>query len=412
VSRRPTRAAALLAAVALAGCESVPSDALTRCEATRVVPAAVKTDILFVIDDSYSMDEEQANLRDNLAAFIDALVAAPVANEFQIGVTNTSVEAYGATATTGQAYAGSGPATNKPYPDGALIAIQQTAPGVGNPGDIIWSVAEGFGAAPVEKRILSKASPTLVNDFKANVRVGTYGSGKEQPFRAAQLSLSDRIVDGTNAGFLRPGARLAIVFVSDEDDCTDTAEAFASSDTQCHDPAFKDASLDPVSDFVGFLRGQIDGERREVVVASVVGVDAATGEPSCSTCANKACATAHDGAVRFGQLAEAFGTARTRTGSICDPSFQSILEDIAGLLVAQSMPLDGTPADWRMLAVGVDRADATIPCTVALDGSAEAVSAGAIYTPPLEGRPATLTFQNACRLQQGDRVQLQVICAG
>ena len=77
------------------------------------------------------------------------------------------------------------------------------------------------------------------------------------------------------------------------------------------------------------------------------------------------------------------------------------------------MPLDGTPADWRMLAVGVDRADAaTIPCTVALDGSPEAVTAGAVYSPPLEGRQATLTFQNACRLQQGDRVQLQVICAG
>ena len=77
------------------------------------------------------------------------------------------------------------------------------------------------------------------------------------------------------------------------------------------------------------------------------------------------------------------------------------------------MPLDGTPADWRMLAVGVDRADAaTIPCAVALDGSAEAATAGAVYSPPLEGRQATLTFQNACRLQQGDRVQVQVICAG
>jgi hypothetical protein len=82
---------------------------VTRCEATRVVPAAVKTDVLFVIDDSGSMDEEQANLRDNLAAFIDALVAAPIANEFQIGITSTSVEEYGATATTGQAYTGPAP---------------------------------------------------------------------------------------------------------------------------------------------------------------------------------------------------------------------------------------------------------------------------------------------------------------
>ena len=208
-----------------------------------------------------------------------------------------------------------------------------------------------------------------MEDFKANVRVGAYGSGKEQPFRAARLALSDRMDDGTNASFLRPDARLAIVFVSDEDDCTDTAEPLAGSDTQCHDLAFKDASLDPVDGFVDFLRGPLGGELRDVVVASIVGVDAATGEPSCQSCSNTACGTAFDGADRFGQLEEALGTARTRIGSICDPSFQSILEDIAGLLVAQSMPLDGTPADWRMLAVGVDRADAaTIPCAVALDG--------------------------------------------
>ena len=403
---RATRIGSLLgplAALALAGCESVPSDAVTRCEATRVVPAAVKTDVLFVIDDSGSMDEEQANLRDNLDAFIDALAAAPISNEFQIGVTSTSVEEY----STAQAYAG-GPAVNKPYPDGALIAIAQSAPGVGNPGDVIWSVAERFGGP----RILNASSPTLVTDFKANVRVGTYGSGKEQPFRAAWLALSDRIFDGTNAGFLRPGARLAVVFVSDEDDCTDTGEPFASSDTQCHDAAFKDASLDPVDGFADFLRGSLDGELRDVVVASIVGLDEATGEPSCLTCANTTCGTAIDGAVRFNQLAERFGSVRTRTGSICDPSFRRVLEDIAGLLVSQSLPLDGTPADYRMLAVGVDREGATIPCTVALDGSAEAVSAGAVYSPPLAGRQATITFQNACRLQQGDRVQLHVACAG
>ena len=129
---RPGALLALLAALALA-CESVPSDAVTRCEATRVVPAAVKTDILFVIDDSGSMDEEQANLRDNLSAFIDALVAAPIANEFQIGVTSTSVEEFGATATTGQAYT-RGPALYKPYPDGALVAIHAERPGRGEPG--------------------------------------------------------------------------------------------------------------------------------------------------------------------------------------------------------------------------------------------------------------------------------------
>jgi hypothetical protein len=399
---------ASLVALLLAACEQVPSEAVTRCDATSVVPAAVKTDILFVIDDSISMGEEQANLRDNLAAFIDALAAAPIANEFQIGITTTSVEGYGATSTEGQVYL-SGPAAGTPFPDGTLIAIRQTAPGVANPGDLEWSTATGFGG----ERILSSASPTLVDDFEANVRVGVDGALKEQPFEAARLALSDRIDDGANAGFLRDGARLALVFVSDEDDCSDTEAPFAIDDIDCRNEAFKDGSLDPVADLVEFLRAPIAGELRDVVVASIVGVDPASGEPSCEACANTACSTALDGGARFTALAERLGTMRTRTGSICDASFRRNLEDIAGLLVAQSLPLEGAPADYRMLAVGIDRDGvATIPCTVALDGSTEAVSAGAVYSPPLAGRQATITFQNACRLQQGDRVQLHVACAG
>ncbi len=85
--------ALLAAALALAGaaCDDVPGDALENCSASQVVPGAVATDILFVIDDSGSMSEEQATLQAGLSAFITALDASPIANDFQIGVTTTSV---------------------------------------------------------------------------------------------------------------------------------------------------------------------------------------------------------------------------------------------------------------------------------------------------------------------------------
>src|SRR6184192_4100656 len=111
--------ALLVALPACTSCDTVPADALTSCQATEVLPSSVSTDILFVIDDSGSMSEEQANLAANLGAFIDTLAASPVQNNFRIGVTNTSVEEF----TGGKSYT-AGPSKNVPYPAGALVAIR------------------------------------------------------------------------------------------------------------------------------------------------------------------------------------------------------------------------------------------------------------------------------------------------
>jgi hypothetical protein len=62
----------------------------------------------------------------------------------------------------------------------------------------------------------------------------------------------------------------------------------------------------------------------------------------------------------------------------------------------------------------VDKAAATVGCGIApFDAPAgDRAVADAIYEPPQGGRPASLTFQNACALEQGDRVNVRVICAG
>src|SRR4051812_14455267 len=116
---------ALAALPACTSCDTVPEGALVNCQATTILPASVKTDILFVIDDSGSMSEEQKNLADNLDAFIDALIASPVQDDFRIGVTNTSIDEFPDT-TTGavrKSYA-AGPSKNVPFPAGALVAVQ------------------------------------------------------------------------------------------------------------------------------------------------------------------------------------------------------------------------------------------------------------------------------------------------
>ncbi len=424
-----TRRTALAALAALAGCaklDSVPQDALQACSASQVFAGHVATDILFVVDDSGSMSDNQTNLATNLGAFIDRLASLPIEDDFQIGVTTTDVQNFaGGTTFT------SGYENLNPYPQGALIAVTKDNAGNGIPGDLVYDLAaypatHGWGGP----RILRRGSPTLIQDFKANVRVGTTGSNKEQPFRAIQLALHDRIADGTNAGFLRPGAKLAVVILSDEDDCSDTppldiSTSEGTGNTQCHTMTpYKDTLLDSVPAFASFLASPIEGEQRDVVVGAIVGVAPGTLDlactttsvcnappPSCTTC----CGAALDRGDRFTWLLGALGPARTRLAAICDPSFARALEDLATAIMSDTMPLEGAPADWRMLATRVTKTTgATVSCTMssAADSSAADVAASdVIYTPPQMGGPS-LTFQGNCALAPGDRVDVSVICAG
>jgi hypothetical protein len=403
---------AALAGLPGCGCDTVPATALQDCQAAQVLPDQVQTDILFVIDDSGSMSDNQANLAANLGTFIDTLAASPVQNAFRIGVTTTSIEGFktSATSTPAQAYTAA-PAAGVPYPDGAILAIAQSAAGAGLSGAFIYDRATATWGG---HRVLDAGVASLQQDFKANVLVGARGSGREQPFRAARLALTDRLADA-NAGFLRPGARLAVFFLTDEDDCSGDPTTAVSSDTQCHDLAVKNdpALLDGVAGFTAFLLGPIGGELREVQVGAIAGFDPATLQPSCGTCANSGCPTALAQADRFDQLRVALGDARMRVGSICDASFRDTLLRFAEQLTPSALPLRGAPADWRMLAVKLTRAGgAVVPCAVALDGSPEAPAAGAIYSPPGFGRPAQLTFQGACQLALGDRLEVSVVCAG
>jgi hypothetical protein len=168
-----------------------------------------------------------------------------------------------------------------------------------------------------------------------------------------------------------------------------------------------------VAGFAAFLLGPIGGELRELEVGAIAGFDPVTLQPSCATCPNSTCTTANEKGDRFEQLRQALGGTRMQLGSVCAPSFRDTLLRFAGQLTPSSLPLQGAPADWRMLAVRLTRAGgAVVACGVALEGTPAAPAADAVYTPPGFGRPAQVTFQNGCRLGLGDRIDLSIVCAG
>lgn len=133
-----------------------------------------KADILFVIDNSCSMGEEQSGLSGNLGAFLQFAQAQQI--DYQIAVTTTDVEG-------GE--------------DGRFVPIN------GNPADRIIRPA-------------TQPSPEAV--FAQNVNLGINGSGNEQGLAAAYQALSNPLIFGHNAGFIRPDAVLSVIIVSDEQD--------------------------------------------------------------------------------------------------------------------------------------------------------------------------------------------------
>jgi hypothetical protein len=417
-SRRGTHL--LLAALAAlaqgcAGCDTLPDGALTSCEQSVTTPGVVQTDILFVIDDSGSMAGEQANLKAGLQGFLAVLQGAAVQDQFQIGVTTTSVVGYVAGDT---AYSRTRPGNTAPtpYPAGILVAVDPAGTNKdGDPtqaavyntwGNFLWTDDPG-AADPgfYGPRILRWDSPTLQTDFEYNVLVGVDGSGREMPFEAAMRALGVHAAPGQeNASFRRPGARLAVVFLSDEDDCSGPVDATITSNGDCQAARTVPGKLIDVASVADFLRS------RGAVVGAIVGVTCTGG-----VCTNTLCSGATATPNRFLELQSLLDPEKTRLASICDSTFDAALADIATAIVSRTVPLEGEPADWRMLVVGVVKADGSrASCSLAESGSPEAATADVVYSPGVGGEPASLHFQDsgACRLDRNYKVEIDVICAG
>ncbi len=140
----------------------------------RVAPAS---DILFVIDNSGSMEEEQTALAENFWNFIQFFADSTL--DYHIGVT-----------------------TNDDY--------------MGQ-----WPIGQLYGSIPY----IDPTTVDPVGTFVSNANVGDEGWGAcEMGLEAARKALSEPLLSGYNAGFYREDALLNLIIVSDEHDFGGTAE--------------------------------------------------------------------------------------------------------------------------------------------------------------------------------------------
>ena len=181
-----------------------------------------KVDILFVIDHTGSMGQEQTALASNFQAFIQ--FAQAQALDYQLGVTTTDTDDEA----------------------GRLVHSDGT---------------DSFGA-PVANRIVTpQTTPTPEAVFANNVSArGLTGGGAadEAGFEAAYLALSNPLIFGHNAGFLRQDAVLSIIFVSDEpEQSSNTADFYINFFLSIK--GFRNTNLFSASAIVGDTPGGCTG---------------------------------------------------------------------------------------------------------------------------------------------------------
>jgi hypothetical protein len=183
------------------GGDDQPPPPSARCQAM---------DIVFVVDNSGSMAEEQSNLATNFpqfAAVLDQYEVAPGQPlDYRVALTTT-----GRTMTTTiDLGMGFPPISTTEVGDNG--AFRNTC---GSP-----------------KRWIDRTDGNLAQTLACRANVGTDGPGAaEMPLYGGMLGLSDRIADGTNAGFLRDDALLALVMITDEDDCSRTDDNITMTPT-------------------------------------------------------------------------------------------------------------------------------------------------------------------------------------
>lgn len=431
MNQRPSCLRVFLAAfvVAATGCrgqvfEPVRDGLAASASLSGRVDVVTRADLLFVVDDSRSMQNEQEKLGEGFPALVRALDALDPPISWRVAVMTTSVdERFGpcdpddpsSPAWCSASFGGTGFACEsrkcvRRFPDraGQLLA----APG--NP-------------AVLDRDQLSASDITWL--FSQKVQVPLDGSRQEQPLRAVKIALEGDSLDG----FRRPDARLVVYVVSDEDDCSDSSEQTLAIELTSGgeiDHCAVGTGLDRVTDWVRWFSTQGD-----VALGAVVGL--APGSQSPGQCVDDSCAlscTQPAGLAVCEQqcqgallpqrcideciaecdnfcgsqapghrLASAVRSLSGPLASICESDYGPALARLARVLgIPERIELPSTPSDLRAFFFRITREGRTLDCEQGSDWDVD-----------LGSNPPELVIEQngACRLLPGDAWEVRYIAA-
>jgi hypothetical protein len=320
-----------------------------------------KVDILFVVDNSSSMREEQTNLSQNFPRFIEALSQIEGGlPDVHIGVISTDLGA-------GNFPGASDCQTNDGEGEDGYLIVRSECAGRLTTGDNFLTAVQ-VGDQLEGTNFTGGTVADLSATFQCMAELGDDGCGFEQPLEATR-----RALDGRNEGFLRPEAFLAIVILTDEDDCSanDDESLFATNNdslgprtsfrcfeygitcdesgratgprTNCKSNESGEY-LQPIQQYIEDIKA-LKADPKQVIVAGIIGLNARTQLPEpvavgttprtsnpelLEVCRTTGTGSADPG-IRLKTFFDAFPE-RNTTVTICDEDLSASLTVIGQLL--------------------------------------------------------------------------------
>ncbi len=202
--------AAVSTALVLSACPSYDARVVvpeSTKEVNKVVAAGKPkpVDILFVVDNSGSMADEQEKLARNFQAFIEVLSANPD-NDYRLAVVTTDLDEDGP-----DGFEQEGLVMNS-YGPGPYFSPAGVDERACMDTDIRHGCFRGMSGRRIIESTLSPSEQVSV--FAQTVRVGSCGAGSEKGLEAMIRAFTANC----NDGFVRDDANLVIVIVTDEED--------------------------------------------------------------------------------------------------------------------------------------------------------------------------------------------------
>ena len=247
-----------------------------------VPPFVTRVDILFVIDNSNSMSEEQAELNRQFWPLVIELLeptrdpetgeVPPAVTDLHVGVISTDMGTHGFTIMT----------CDRPVDgdDGLLQSHGRRA----ECDDTYRALDCTYDECPWLSHSTTlpddgtePTNPPIWEDFSCIASLGTGGCGFEQQLEASLRALTEQTEPGhPNEGFVRDDSLLAVIYVTDEDDCSTPEPAMfdprrddlGTLGVRC---ALQEPLLYPVERyFAGLVR--LRDHVGHLVVAGIVGI--------------------------------------------------------------------------------------------------------------------------------------------
>jgi hypothetical protein len=370
------------------GFEELPRSVIKEKRWSQTISVSSSADILFVVDNSGSMAGEQDQLGRSFSAFAQVLEE-KFGDVFHIAIVTTGMESAVC------------PPCDPVITSSCINETQENGRFQDRRGHITWTAG-----VPVFDFIQDTNCRVVTNSntdcfYDAQERgialVGINGCGYERGLAPLEYAL-DRLRGSYNAGFLRDDATLAVVIISDEDDCGEVGEVYeltTDGGNICYfaakgvgpepgnpdytpmtyhqdDPDQRPYQLTPVENYYDFLVNDVKGGRKGMVkFAAIVGM-ADVADPSTTTieyewttrnrwevidaCTTPGCTGEFcfaEPSTRYIKLAQLFTIGQNGfLDTICQESFSDTMEEL-GTFVAcpRQFKLSDSPLDPDLASI-------------------------------------------------------------